>query len=64
MAVRVQSLIGVVGETITYTRVTPGSYSTATRQRTPSVQSATIKAGCGSTGPVRSRDWSSRATGT
>ena len=45
MAVRVQSLIGVVGETITYTRVTHGSYSTATRQRTPSVQSSPIKAG-------------------
>jgi hypothetical protein len=32
------------GETITYKRVTHGSYSTATLQSTPSVQSYTIKA--------------------
>jgi hypothetical protein len=45
MAARVQALIGVAGETITYKRVTHGSYSTATLQSTPSVQSYTIKAG-------------------
>jgi hypothetical protein len=45
MAVRVQALIGVAGETITYKRVTHGSYSTVTLQSTPSVQSYTIKAG-------------------
>ena len=44
MAARVQALIGVAGETITYKRVTHGSYSTATLQSTPSVQSYTIKA--------------------
>jgi hypothetical protein len=44
-AARVQALIGVAGETITYKRVTHGSYSTATRQSTPSVQSDTLKAG-------------------
>ena len=45
MAARVQSLIGVAGETIFYKRVTHGSYSTATLQSTPSMQSYTIKAG-------------------
>jgi hypothetical protein len=45
MAARVQSLIGVAGETIIYKRVTHGSYSTATLQSTPSTQSYTIKAG-------------------
>jgi hypothetical protein len=45
MAARVQALIGVAGETITCKRVTHGSYSTATLQSTPSVQSSTIKAG-------------------
>jgi len=45
MAARVQALIGVAGETITYKRVTHSSYSTATLQSTPSVQSYTIKAG-------------------
>jgi hypothetical protein len=45
MAAWVQALIGVAGETITYQRVTHGSYSTATLQSTPSVQSYTIKAG-------------------
>src|ERR687895_2761002 len=45
MAARVQALIGVAGETITYQRVTHGSYSTARRQSTPSVQNYTIKAG-------------------
>jgi hypothetical protein len=45
MAARVQALIGVAGETITYKRVTHGSYSTSTLQSTPSVQSYTIKAG-------------------
>jgi hypothetical protein len=44
MAARVQALIGVAGETITYKRVTHGSYSMATLQSTPSVQSYTIKA--------------------
>jgi hypothetical protein len=44
MAARVQALIGVAGETITYKRITHGSYSTATLQSTPSVQSSTIKA--------------------
>jgi hypothetical protein len=43
MAARVQALIGVAGETITYKRVTHGSYSTATLQSAPSVQSYTIK---------------------
>jgi hypothetical protein len=45
MAARVQALIGVAGETITYKRVTHGAYSTATLQSAPSVQSDTIKAG-------------------
>jgi hypothetical protein len=45
MAARVQALINVAGETITYKRITHGSYSTATLQSTPSVQSYTIKAG-------------------
>jgi hypothetical protein len=45
MAARVQALIAVAGETITYKRGTHGSYSTATLQSTPSVQSYTIKAG-------------------
>jgi hypothetical protein len=45
MAARVQTLIGVAGETITYKRVTHGSFNTATLQSTPSVQSYTIKAG-------------------
>jgi hypothetical protein len=45
MAARVQALIGVAGETITYKRVTHGSYSTATLQSSPSVQSYAIKAG-------------------
>jgi hypothetical protein len=45
MAARVQALIGVAGETITYKRVTYGAHSTATLQSTPSVQSYTIKAG-------------------
>jgi hypothetical protein len=45
MAARVQALIGVAGETITYNRVTHGAYSTATLQSAPSVQSYTIKAG-------------------
>jgi hypothetical protein len=44
MAARVQALIGVAGETMTYKRVTHGSYSTATLQSTPSVQSSAIKA--------------------
>jgi hypothetical protein len=44
MAARVQALIGVAGDTITDTRVTPGRSSTATQQRTPSVQSSTIMA--------------------
>jgi hypothetical protein len=42
---RVQALIGVAGETVTYKRVTHGIFSTATLQSTPSVQSYTIKAG-------------------
>jgi hypothetical protein len=45
MAARVQALIGVAGETITYKRVTHGSYSTDTLQSSPSVQSYAIKAG-------------------
>jgi hypothetical protein len=45
IAARVQALIGVAGETITDKRVTHGSYSTATLQSTPSVQSYTITAG-------------------
>jgi hypothetical protein len=45
IAARVQALIGVAGETITYKRVTHGSYSTATLQSTPSLQSYTMKAG-------------------
>jgi hypothetical protein len=45
MAARVQALIGMAGETITYKRVTHGRYSTAMLQSTPSVQSSTIKAG-------------------
>jgi hypothetical protein len=44
MADRVQALIGKAGETITSTRVTHGSYGTATRQSPPSVQSDTMKA--------------------
>jgi hypothetical protein len=44
-AARVQALIGVAGETITYKRVTHGSFSTATLQSTPSVQGYAIKAG-------------------
>jgi hypothetical protein len=44
MAARVQALIDRAGGTITYKRVTPGAYSTATLQSTPSVQSFTIKA--------------------
>jgi hypothetical protein len=38
-------LIGVAGETITYKRVTHGSYSTATLQSASAVQSYTIKSG-------------------
>jgi hypothetical protein len=45
MAARVQALIGVAGETITYKRVTHGSYNTATLQSSPTLQSYTIKAG-------------------
>lgn len=45
IATRVQALIGVAGETIPYKRVTHGSYSTATLQSTPSLQSYTMKAG-------------------
>jgi hypothetical protein len=45
MAAWVQALIGVAGEAITYNRVMHGSYSTATLQSAPSVQSHTIKAG-------------------
>ena len=45
MAARVQALIGVAGETITYKRVMYGSHSTAMLQSAPSVQSHTIKAG-------------------
>jgi hypothetical protein len=45
MAARVQALISATGETITYKRVTHGSFSAATLQSTPSVQSYTIKAG-------------------
>jgi hypothetical protein len=45
MAARVQALIGVAGETITYKRVTHSAYSKATLQSTPSVQKYTIKAG-------------------
>jgi hypothetical protein len=45
MAARVQALIGVAGETITYKRVTHGSFSTATLQSTPSLQGYAIKAG-------------------
>jgi hypothetical protein len=63
MAARVQALISVAGETITYKRVTHGSYSMATLQSTPSVQSYTIKA---SVRQYRAREitgWSSRATG-
>ena len=44
MAARVQALIAVAGEAVTYKRVTHGSYSTATLQSSPSVQSYTIKA--------------------
>jgi hypothetical protein len=39
MAARVQALINVASETISYKRVTPGSFSTAILQSTPSVQS-------------------------
>ena len=63
MAARVQALIGVAGETITYKRVPHGSYSTATLRSTPSVQSCTIKA---SVREYRAREiggWSSKATG-
>jgi hypothetical protein len=45
MAARIQALIAVAGETITYKRGTHGSYSTATLQSTSAVQSYTIKAG-------------------
>ena len=45
IAARVQALISVAGETITYKRITHGASSTATLQSTPSVQSYTIKAG-------------------
>jgi hypothetical protein len=45
MAARVQALIGVAGETITYKRVTRGSYNSSTLQSAPSVQSYAIKAG-------------------
>jgi hypothetical protein len=45
MAARVQALIGVAGETITYKQVTHGSYNTATLRSASSVQSYTIKAG-------------------
>jgi hypothetical protein len=45
MAARVQALIGVAGETITYRRVTHSSYNTTTLQSTASVESYTIKAG-------------------
>jgi hypothetical protein len=45
MAARVQALIGVAGETITYKRVTHGAYNSSTLQSTPSAQSYTIKAG-------------------
>jgi hypothetical protein len=44
MAARVQALIAVAGETITYKRVTHGSYNSSTMQSAPSVQSYTIKA--------------------
>jgi hypothetical protein len=64
MAARVQALIGVAGETITYQRVTHGSYSTATLQSAPSVQSSTIKAGVRQYGARgRSPGWYSRGTG-
>jgi hypothetical protein len=64
LAAQVQALIGGRGKTITNKRVTHSSYSTATRQSAPSVQSYTIKAGVrGSIAPVRSRTWFSRATG-
>src|ERR687893_76459 len=45
MAARVQALIGVAGETITYKRITHSAYSTATLQSTPSTQNYTIKVG-------------------
>jgi hypothetical protein len=45
MAARVQALIGVAGETITYKRITHVAYSTVMLQSTPSTQSYTIKAG-------------------
>jgi hypothetical protein len=44
MAARVQALIGVAGETMTYKRVTHGAFNTATLQSAPSAQSHTIKA--------------------
>ena len=44
---RVQLLIGMAGEAITYKRVTHGSYITATLQSSLSVQSYAIKAGVG-----------------
>ncbi|MDQ3830608.1 MAG: hypothetical protein M3361_15160 [Candidatus Tectomicrobia bacterium] len=44
MAARVQALIGVAGETITYTRVTHGSYNSSTLQSTPTTRSSMIKA--------------------
>jgi hypothetical protein len=55
MAARVRALIGVAGETITYKRVTHGAYNSSTRQRTPSVQRHTIKAGA-----RQSCDWEGR----
>ena len=45
MAARVQALIGRTGETVTYQRVTHGSYDPATMLSTPSVESYPIKAG-------------------
>jgi hypothetical protein len=45
MAARVRALIGRAGETVIYKRVTHGSFSTATLQSTPMVQSYTVKAG-------------------
>jgi hypothetical protein len=45
MAARVQALIGKAGETVTYKRVTHGSFSAARLQSTPSVQSSTDRGG-------------------
>lgn len=45
MAARVQALLNVAGETITYKQVTHESYNSTTLQSAPSVQSHTIKAG-------------------